>query len=177
MRKQREQFMTVDLRHAVAALLVVAGTGTAHAQTVITTRPAETVVAPAPLQLTPAQRTTVYRTIVPRGRGRQPIVRERIVTETAPATVGRRVVVPPPGYLEEPAYGPPARVVVPEETERRNVYYSVGARVPATVQLAPLPQRVVAANPTLRPYRYMVFRDRVLLVDPVTSIVVADVTP
>jgi hypothetical protein len=169
--------MIVDLRHAAAALLVIAGTGTANAQTVITTQPAETVIAPAPLQLTPAQRTTIYRTIVPRGRGRQPIVHERVVTETAPARIGRRPVAPPPGYVEEPTYVPAPRVVAPEETYGSDVYYEVGARVPATVRLAPLPPRAIAANPALRPYRYMIFRDRVLLVDPATSIVVADITP
>jgi hypothetical protein len=35
---------------------------------------------------------------------------------------------------------------------------------------------VLAREPNLEPYRYMVFRDRVLLVDPVTSTIVADVT-
>src|SRR5262245_45240437 len=38
-----------------------------------------------PLALTPAQRTTIYRTIIPQGRGRGPIVKERIVTETGPS--------------------------------------------------------------------------------------------
>ena len=45
----------------------------------------------AALALTPIQRTTIYRTIIPQGRGKGPIVRERIVTETvAPAAVARR---------------------------------------------------------------------------------------
>ena len=50
-----------------------------------------------PLNLTPAQRTTVYRTIVPQGRGKQPIVKERVVTETmgSGAPVRERVVVDP----------------------------------------------------------------------------------
>jgi hypothetical protein len=52
----------------------------------------------------------------------------------------------------------------------------VGSRVPATVRLAPLPPAVVAEVPAVRPYRYMRYFDRVLLVDPVTSTVVADVT-
>ena len=39
-------------------------------------------VATQPLALTPRQRTTIYRTIIPQGRGRAPIMRERIVTET-----------------------------------------------------------------------------------------------
>src|SRR5688572_25586195 len=40
---------------------------------------ARAVVATQPLALTPTQRTTIYRTIIPQGRGRGPIVRERIV--------------------------------------------------------------------------------------------------
>ena len=42
----------------------------------------EPAVSAPPLALTPAQRTTIYRTIIPQGRGREPIVRERIVTES-----------------------------------------------------------------------------------------------
>jgi len=72
----------------------------------------EPAVNAPPLALTPAQRTTIYRTIIPQGRGRGPIVRERIVT----------------------------------------------ARVPA-----------------VRSYRYMVINNRLLLVDPATGIVVAEV--
>ena len=43
-------------------------------------------VATQPLPLTQAQRTIIYRTIIPQGRGRGPIVREQIITEpVAPA--------------------------------------------------------------------------------------------
>ena len=58
----------------------------------------EPVVTAPPLALTPAQRTTIYRTIIPQGRGREPIVRERIVTESvAPvAPVARERIVNPP---------------------------------------------------------------------------------
>jgi hypothetical protein len=41
---------------------------------------APALVTGRPLALTPAQRTTIYRTIIPQGRGT--IVRERIVSET-----------------------------------------------------------------------------------------------
>jgi hypothetical protein len=183
-----------QFRHAAAAILVIAGSGTAGAQTVIT-QPAETIITRPPLQLTPAQRTTVYRTIIPRSRGRRPIVHERVVTEsvrptvreqvvvpeTVAPTVGERVVVPAPtyvapadDYVEAPAYvpAPPAYVPAPRETYT----YEVGTRVPTSVRLAPLPRTVLAREPNLEPYRYMVFRDRVLLVDPVTSTIVADVT-
>ena len=109
-----------------------------------------------PLALTPAQRTTIYRTIIPQGRGRGPIVRERIVTESvAPAPVAReRIVNPPAG----PGYA-----------------YAVGSRVGDAYALAPMPRAVAATVPAVRSYRYMVINNRLLLVDPATGIVVAEV--
>src|SRR5262245_1045005 len=81
----------------------------------------EPAVTAPPLALTPAQRTTIYRTIIPQGRGRGPIVRERIVTESvAPApAVRERTVNPPAG----PAYA-----------------YAVGSRVTDASALAPIPR-------------------------------------
>ena len=107
-----------------------------------------------PLALTPAQRTTIYRTIIPQGRGRGPIVRERIVTETAPAPVARERVVTPPAVAD----------------------YTVGSRVSDAYALAPLPQTVVTSVPAVRSYRYTVVNNRLLLVDPATGQVVAEVT-
>ena len=117
----------------------------------------EPAVSAPPLALTPAQRTTIYRTIIPQGRGRGPIVRERIVTESvAPAPVAReRIVNPPAGS----AYA-----------------YTVGSRVGDAYALAPMPQAVAATVPAVRSYRYMVINNRLLLVDPATGIVVAEVT-
>ena len=54
-------------RHAAIVPVLLAGAGTASAQTTVITRePVEsrTVVTTEPLQLTPVQRRTVYRTIV-----------------------------------------------------------------------------------------------------------------
>jgi len=112
-------------------------------------------VATQPLALTPRQRTTIYRTIIPQGRGRAPIGRERIVTETVAPTppVRERVVTQP---------------VVAD--------YAVGSRVADAYALAPLPSTAVASVPAARPYRYMVINNRLLLVDPATGIVVADIT-
>lgn len=147
--------MKTQIRRTAAALMLVAGAGSAHAQTVITREPVETqtIVPAQPLELSPAQRTTIYRTIVPQGRGRQPIVRERIVTEPVAPVARERVVVQP------------------TETE-----YVVGSRVPSTVELAPVPESLAVEVPPLRPYRYMVINNRLLLVDPATSTVVADIT-
>jgi hypothetical protein len=125
--------MTVS-RYGLIALALIAGAGTAFAQTTIITRePAETqgvVVAREPLELTPAQRQVIYRTIV----------RERV----APA--------------------------------QPTVEYRVGMRVPETVQLYSVPQPVIAEVPVAQPYKYMLVNNRVLLVDPATSQVVAELS-
>ena len=117
----------------------------------------EPAVSAPPLALTPAQRTTIYRTIIPQGRGREPIVRERIVTESvAPvAPVARERTVNPPAAS---AYA-----------------YTVGSRVGDAYALAPMPRTVAATVPAVRSYRYMVINNRLLLVDPATGIVVAEV--
>jgi hypothetical protein len=69
-------------RHVAIAAALLAGVGSASAQTTVITRePVETrtIVTTQPLALTPVQRRTIYRTIV-----REP-------AETAPPTVEYRV--------------------------------------------------------------------------------------
>jgi len=171
--------MQMQFSHAAVALMLLAGTGTASAQ-VFYADPIEPVIAARPLQLSQAQRTTIYRTIIPRGRGRAPIVRERIVTEPVAPLVQERVIT---RSVDDYGYGdyawvpaPREPVVAPPVGAYGDYAYAIGSRVPSTVRLAPLPAAVVAEVPAVRPYRYMRYFDRVLLVDPVTSIVVADVT-
>jgi hypothetical protein len=150
-------------------------------RTVRTTR--RVAVAP-PLVLAPAQRQVIYRTLV----------QEQVVPQVAP-----QVVPSVPGY---PPFPPPAArtvVVAPSETtgyavstpaevvdddgyaeEAPAVYaapYTVGSVLPASVAVTPLPARATVAVPAVRPYRYATMNGRVLLVDPVTNTVVADVTP
>jgi Protein of unknown function (DUF1236) len=118
-------------RHAAIAAALLAGASTASAQTTVITRePVEsrTVVTTEPIQLTPVQRQTIYRTIV----------RERV----SPA--------------------------------RPTVEYRVGTRVPESVQLYSVPQEIAVEVPTIRSYKYMVVNDRVVLIDPATSEVVAE---
>jgi len=175
--------MQTYIRHAAIALMLLGGTGTASAQTYYTADP---IV--QPLQLTPAQRTTIYRTVIPQGRGRAPIVRERIVTEPVAPVVqdyaygyngygysgyGYNDYGADYGYVPPPP--PPAAVTAPPDPYGAYAY-AVGARVPPSARLLPLPQAVVAEVPIVRPYRYIRYFDRVLLVDPVTSTIVADVT-
>jgi hypothetical protein len=150
-------------------------------RTVRTTR--RVAVAP-PLVLAPAQRQVIYRTLV----------QEQVIPQVAP-----QVVPSVPGY---PPFPPPAArtvVVAPSETtgyavstpaevvdddgyaeEAPPVYaapYTVGSLLPASVAVTPLPARATVAVPAVRPYRYATMNGRVLLVDPVTNTVVADVTP
>jgi hypothetical protein len=42
----------------------------------------------------------------------------------------------------------------------------VGATIPAEVELVPVPEPIYAEVPTLRPYRYFVWDDRFVLVEP-----------
>jgi hypothetical protein len=57
---------------------------------------------------------------------------------------------------------------------RPTVEYRVGTRVPESVQLYPVPQEVAVEVPAIRSYKYMVVNDRVVLIDPATSEVVAE---
>jgi BA14K-like protein len=122
--------MQAPFRHAAIAFAFVAGTGTASAQTMITWEPFETrTIVTRPLDLTPVQRTTVYRSIEPQGRGRAPIVRERIVTERyAPAPILRERVVTPAAdyvYIARPPTSGARAIAQPVEA---SYAYVVGSR-------------------------------------------------
>jgi hypothetical protein len=54
------------------------------------------------------------------------------------------------------------------------VEYRVGMRVPPSAQLYTVPQTVVTEVPAVRTYKYMVVNHHVVLVDPASSEVVAD---
>lgn len=56
------------------------------------------------------------------------------------------------------------------------VEYRVGTRVPPTAQLYAMPQEVGVEVPAVQSYKYMLVNDRVVLVDPVTSEVVGELT-
>ena len=82
-------------RHAAMAAVLFAGAGVASAQTTVITRePVEsrTVITTEPLQLTPVQRQTVYRTIVrERVSPARPTVEYRVgtrVPESVQTTAG-----------------------------------------------------------------------------------------
>lgn len=120
-----------QFRHAAIAAALIAGATTANAQTTVITREpvqTQTIVTEQPLQLTPVQRRTIYRTIV----------QERV----------------------QPA--------------QPTVEYRVGMRVPQTARLYTVPETVAVEVPAIKTYKYMMVNNRVVLVDPATSEVVAE---
>jgi uncharacterized protein DUF1236 len=115
-------------RHAAIVAALVAGAGAASAQTTVITRePVEqrTVVTTEPLQLTPVQRRTIYRTIV----------RERV--SPARPTVEYRVGTRVPESVQ--LYAVPQDVAVEVPAIRSYKYMVVNDRVvlvdPATSEV------------------------------------------
>jgi uncharacterized protein DUF1236 len=69
------------------------------------------------------------------------------------------------------------RTIVQEpvvEAAPPTVEYRVGMRVPPSAKLYAVPQSVVTEVPAIRTYKYMMVNHRVVLVDPATSEVVAE---
>lgn len=115
-------------RHAVILAALLAGAGTASAQTTVITRePVEsrTVVTTEPVQLTPVQRQTIYRTIV----------RERVVP--APPTVEYRIGARVPESVQ--LHSVPQEVALEVPAIRAYKYMVVNNRVvlidPATSEV------------------------------------------
>jgi hypothetical protein len=141
----------------------------------------------SPLVLAPVQRRVIYRTIVqqqvipPVAASVVPAPRPGYPPYPAPAYSERTVVVAPattgygaaayPADYDDDGYAeavPPARVPV---------RYVVGSRLPSNVVLAPMPAGAAVAVPAARAYSYAMIDNRVLLVDPASYTVVADITP
>jgi hypothetical protein len=85
----------------------------------------------------------------------------------APAPLG------PLGYASTGAG--PSEILVEPTSSRLPANY-VGRRLPSSVILVPIPDAIMVQMPALWRYRYALVNDRVLLVDPATNIIVADVT-
>ena len=97
---------------------------------------------------------------------REPVQSETVVTTEQPLALTPvqrqtiyRTIVREPAVVEAP---PPT------------VEYRVGMRVPPSAQLYTVPQSVVTEVPAIRTYKYMVVNHRVVLVDPATSEVIAE---
>lgn len=154
----------------------------AHSRTV--TRAVSRGGVAAPLVLAPAQRRVIYRTIV------QQQVVPSVAASVVPAAPPGYPPYPAPVYAERSVAAAPATTgyAVPvRDVDADSVYaeavpaaplrYAVGARLPASVVLEPLPPTATVAAPTVGSYSYAMVDNRVLLVDPVTYTVVADITP
>jgi hypothetical protein len=133
---QTENMMS-SIRNIAVALAVVGAAAGASAQTTTTTT-TTTVERTGPLQLTPQQRTTVYRTVT----------RERRVTPAAPTTT---TVITPAAPVEEIVVGRrvpssvtlspfPQPVVVETPALQRYRYYYVNNRL---VLVDPMTSEVV----------------------------------
>ncbi len=137
----------------------------------------------APLVLAPVQRRVIYRTIVqqqvispapPPGYPAYPAPAysaARTVVVPAATTTGYAITTPAESYYYDDVYAeraPPAYPVAP---------HTVGSVLPADVVLTPLPATAAVEVPAVRPYSYVTIDNRVLLVDPATNTVVADITP
>jgi hypothetical protein len=114
--------------------------------------PPVTVAAAEPMPLSPNQRDIIYRSIVQTPLQPVPVLTQRI----SPSTVNKPA---------QPARTPPPPAA--------NAELTVGAQVPPTVALHPIPEPALAEVPEVEPYRYAFVGDRVFLVDPATGIVVA----
>jgi hypothetical protein len=128
-RNQEEEELMTYFRHAAIVAAVVAGATTASAQTTVITRePIEsrTVVTTEPLQLTPVQRRTIYRTIV----------REQVVP--AEPTIEYRVGARVPDRVR--LYSVPQDVAVEVPAIRSYKYMVVNNRV---VLVDPVTSQVV----------------------------------
>jgi len=98
------------------------------------------------------------------------ITREPVESRTVVTTTSERLRLTP--VQRRTVY----RTIVHERVTpaRPTVEYRVGTRVPESVELYPVPQEVAVEVPAIRSYKYMVVNDRVVLIDPATSEVVAE---
>jgi Protein of unknown function (DUF1236) len=98
----------------------------------------------------------------------QTIVREPVETQTI---VTERPLVLAPAQRQK-IYRTIVRERVRPAAPSRE--YRVGTRVPQSVELFAVPDPVAYEVPAVRSYKYMVVNGRIVLVDPVTSEVVAE---
>ena len=144
------------------------------------------------LALSPAQRQLVYRTLAQRARladrGGDLVPRIDPSIESnyplraiypADDSYGRIVSASAARDYAHRALGYQDSALDPYQAayRRNGIPLVVGARVPASVALQALPERLAARIPAAWPYGYAVIDNRVLLVDPSTGIIVAAIAP
>jgi len=121
-------------------------------------------------------RTAAAATVLLLAGGLAASAQTTIIT-TQPQTTGTVVATPAPRVEFTPVQRQTMyRTIIREQSApaQATVEYRVGTRVPESTRLYAVPQDVVAEVPAVRSYKYMVVNNRVLLVDPATSEVVAE---
>jgi hypothetical protein len=159
------------MRNTISALTalglaVAAGPTAANAQTVISDQPVETVITQQPVQT--IQTTETTRTVRP---GARPIVRKRVVTTTRQTVVSQRAVAPQPLYDVVPPAPLPTRTYAPPlyNTVAPPLYDTVA---PAQTVDDTYVNAVPPAGAAYPVYRYVYEPDRILVIDPATSIAI-----
>ncbi len=104
---------------------------------------------------------------------REPVETRTVVTDEGPLVLSPSQRTTVYRTITRERVAPGATVGV--ATSRPTVEYRVGMRVPESVELYAVPDTVVTEVPNLRPYKYMTVNNRVWLVDPNTSQIVAEV--
>jgi hypothetical protein len=157
-------------------------------------RPGALAVAPEvldqPLVLSPAQRELIYRTVAQLYR---PPLATHVDPIYAESNYPLHSIYPADdsygtyasaNYLDRVSprafgYQTDDRVLDPYHTAYRwnGIPLVTGARIPASVPLAALPEWLRARVPAARPYSYAVLDTHVLLVDPSTGIIVSTIAP
>ena len=138
------------------------------------------------VSLTPGQRSVLYRTIVREQIVPAPVITERIAPiarepiVTAPAAppvnaplVTERIV-PPVAATAPIIAGPQPTGPIATQRVITTPTYNIGARLPANVPLYAIPESAALQVPVVRRYSYAFINERVLLVEPFTGVVVAE---
>lgn len=119
------------------------------------------------VMLSPDERDIVYREIV------RPVGPTGILAPFSP-------LLPPAPAVSysyaQPVYGSSYAQPVYGSAAPLRTAYVVGSRLPADIRLTEIPAPVLMRIPSLAPYAYAMVDGRILLVDPQTGIIVADIT-
>jgi hypothetical protein len=146
--------MVTHLRGKIALLLTATTLAFVTAPSVIAASAEAEAFGPgATVVLTDAQRAKIMRAIVQQDHGANtPGGKERVLSEPSkPAAATHSLPAPAASEL------------------------SVGAAVPATVPLTPVPDSVAVEVPSVRRLSYALIGGRLFLVDPTTSMVMSEI--
>ena len=129
------------------------------------------------LDLTPNQRTVVYRTLVQQPVQAPAVTEQYLTSPYARPYVTTDPFVTAPGY-EQRIITAPSTTGVGVVTDAPGGYVPsteivLGSRIPASVPLYAMPAETIAAAPSMAAYRYALIGGRVYLVDPRDGIVAA----